>query len=188
MDRLLGLLANLEAAIRYLLTGVVVGAVWLAAQTDPGPSVAWALMNKSAALGAVLASGFLSFVLYRLIFWAVGDYVAWWSGASAPVVLKRKGGHYPEALARFLVWRYSENVKDSLSGYLTYRWAISHFAVVSAVALVVGLYYRKDGSFLGAHCTAIGWVAGICFVFGLFQCWLLFCVERELFRADAKPA
>lgn len=182
MDKLLGFLANLEAAIRYLLTGAIVSALWVGSRAAPDIWLKWVQEHQLLAAAVVLALGTSWFAVYRVVFWLLGDYAALWAKLSGPSAVCIKGQRYPGPLAAFLSWRYSEKVAPALGGYLAYRWAISHFSVAIGLALLAAVSWREPGSFVDAHEGVFLFLVPVCVLFGLAQCCLLFAVEKELYR------
>lgn len=186
MDKLISLVSSFEAAIRYLLSGAVIAVIWALSLNNPWPIAQWALSNQIAAASCVVLVGFTAFSIYRLVLWIIGDAIAWKFKASAPAEFFEKGVSYARPYAKFLRWRHSEDLPQSLSGYLTYRWSVAHFAVVSGLAgLVAALCGQSNSLVVDLRYSVLLASLGIA-AFGCFQISFLYRVERELCR-DRRP-
>lgn len=84
MDKLIGLVGNIEQAIRYFLIGVAIVGLILLAQADPTSFRKWGEANLLLAAGLTVAIGVVTYSLYRLAWWTIGDWLAWIAGWSAP--------------------------------------------------------------------------------------------------------
>lgn len=186
MDKLISLVSSLEAAIRYLLSGAVIATILVMSLNDPRTIFQWALSNQVPTALCVALIGFTAFSIYRLVLWVVFDFIAWKLNASAPAEFFVEGVSYAKPYAKFLRWRHSEDLPQSLSGYLTYRWSVAHFALVSGLAgLVAALSGQSNSVIVDLRC----WVLLVSFsvaAFGFWQISFLYRVERELCR-DRKP-
>lgn len=185
MDKLISLVSSLEAAIRYLLSGAVIATIGVMSRNDPWPIFQWALSNQAPTALCVSLIGFTSFSIYRLLLWVVFDPIAWKSEASAPALFSVKGLNYSKPYAKFLRWKHSPDLPQALSGYLTYRWSVAHFASVSGMAGFFFAFLGQCNSFIvDFQC----WVAVVSFIvagLGFWQIYFLYRVERELCRSVA---
>lgn len=187
MDKLISLVSSLEAAIRYLLSGAVIATIWMTSLNDPWAILQLALSNQVPAALCVAVIGFTAFSIYRLFLWVVGDFIAWICKASAPTLFFEEGVRYPKPYANFLRWRHSEDLPQSLSGYLTYRWSVAHFAIVSGLAgFIAALSGQSNSIIVDLRCGVLI-VSLIVAAFGFLQISFLYRVERELCR-DRKIA
>lgn len=182
MDKVLSLISSVEAAIRYLLSGAVIAVLALLSVDDPGTFVAWGVANQAIAALCVLFGGFTAFSIYRLILWTIGDCIAWQFGLSAPTLYPSAGDRYARPYSRFLRWRHSDDLPQSLSGYLNFRWSVAHFVNVSALAGFVAAYFAQSQSIIGSKEIATVVISLLIFAFGVFQVAFLYRVERELCR------
>lgn len=182
MDKLISLVSSLEAAIRYLLSGAVIATIWVMSLNDPWTILQLALSNQVPTALCVALIGFTVFSIYRLVLWVVFDFIAWKLNASAPAEYSVDGVSYAKPYAKFLRWRHSEDLPQSLSGYLTYRWSVAHFALVSGLAgLVAALIGQSNSVMVDLRCWVLP-ASLIVAVFGLRQIFFLYRVERELCR------
>ncbi|MGQ7814592.1 hypothetical protein ACUTAH_02765 [Metapseudomonas furukawaii] len=182
MDQLASLISNIELAIRYLLSGVAICVIYLVSLADPVPPIM--LIVDHPGLSAFMAGviGFTVYSLYRLLFWIVGDGVAWKMGLSAPGLYRSCLYHRP--YARFLVWRRDNAFSTTLNGYLHYRWAVTHFTYIVAFALCFALAYRQDGSLVDLWASSLRSIIGVLFLLATWQASFLFRLERELYKRD----
>src|SRR5712675_1373592 len=148
MDKLAELIANIELAIRYLLSGVAIYAIYLLGLANAASHIDW--IGEQPVLAAFLtgAIGFSAYSIYRIVFWVVGDGVAWLLRLSAPALERGKALLYHKAYANFLVWRRKAAFDEALKGYLDYRWAVVHFTFIVALALVFALANREANSII----------------------------------------
>lgn len=184
MDKLAGLISSIELSIRYLLSGVVVYAIYLLGLFDPSAHIEW--VDKQPLLAAFVAGavGFTAYSLYRILFWVVGDSAAWWLRLSAPSLDRNRSWLYHGAYARFLLWRRKSSFDEALNGYLHYRWAGVHFTYIVTLALWVALVYRENDSLIAQWQYHVLVGSATLFVVAVWQSSFLFRVERALyFRA-----
>lgn len=174
------LVSRIEIAIRYLLTGSVVSLLVVFARTDYESVLKSAAEKETISAGIAIFAGFIAFTLYRLVLWTLGDFIAWKIGWSAPSVFPHKGLGYDKPYVSFLKWRQSDAVNDRLGGYLTYRWAVAHFASVAGIAAILGAYLSQSGSFLQAHMSLTYSLGLAALGFGMWQTSFLYRVERNL--------
>jgi hypothetical protein len=204
VDKLLEILADVEHIIRYLLSGAVLVAIWLATRADWQNFFAKGANNLGASAVVVIAVGFTVYTIYRLLFWTIGDRVARWCKLSAmlktamPVneepatscrmdVAKVLGEGFADDYAAFLVWRHSGAVPEVMSRYLFYRWAVAHFAILVAIALPPAILISEPGSLISKHPHYTCVVSISCMLLGLLQCSLLYKVEQWLRLRQQKP-
>ena len=89
----------------------------------------------------------------------------------------------------FLRWRYESKFSaSSLPGYLTYRWSAAHFAILSGVSAIVARLLAEVGAFVERNATAVLIAGGVCILIGLWQCFFLFRMERELCKDTSQDA
>ena len=182
MDKLVGLISNIELSIRYLLSGVAIYAIYLMGLRDVSSHLEWIGEQPLLAAFVTGAVGFVAYSIYRIIFWVVGDGIAWLLRLSAPALEREDSLLYHRAYASFLLWRRKAAFDESLNGYLHYRWAVVHFTFIVALALVFTLDNREENSIIDArHCYATV-AASICFLVAGWQSSFLFRVERELYK------
>lgn len=180
METLTKLISTIEIAIRYLLTGIVVSTVATLSTSEYHHLINWAVKNELVAAAIITAAGFASFRFYRLLLWIIGDAAAWRFGLSVPSILRTNGLSYDEPYAFFLKWRYSGEINNELSGYLTFRWAAAHFVSISGAALLIASLLNQEASFFSEHTKFIGATGVISLTLGLWQCAFLYRVERDL--------
>ncbi|MCY1220866.1 hypothetical protein D9M69_482760 [compost metagenome] len=189
MERLAGLISNIEFSIRYLLSGVVVYAIYLLGLTQPSSQIAWIEAHPGLA-GFIAASiGFVAYSLYRITFWIIGDWIAWKLGLSAPSL--EPGKFYDGPYSSFLLWRRKHGFDEPLNGYLHYRWAVVHFCYIVGFALSFALFYREPKSLIDLWFGEVGVTCVLVFGAAVWQSSFLFRVERELYsraRRDAELA
>ena len=181
MNNLLNLISDIELAIRYLLSGVAITAIYLFSKQDFVTK--WEDICKHQALALFLAGalGFAVFTLYRILYWIIADEVTWWTGVSADSLDRDNSISRPEASARFLQWRRAENFNKSLNGYLHYRWAVVHFTFIFALALAFFSIHCEPDSLMKKW-SCCGGIASIIFIIAaLRQSWFLFRVEKALY-------
>jgi hypothetical protein len=181
MDKLAGLISNLELSIRYLLSGVAVYAIYLLGLCDPTIHIEW--IGKQPVLAAFVAGavGFTAYSLYRIIFWVIGDGVAWLLRISAPSVERGTSKLYHGAYASFLIWRRKSGFDEALNGYLHYRWAVVHFTYIVTFALWFALANHEPHSLIEQwQCYAVT-ASAVLLVVAVWQSSFLFRVERELY-------
>lgn len=187
MDTLAKLISSLEIAIRYLLTGAVVS-VLVVLSTEKSTAVfSSAATHLAASAFVVTTSGFAAFTVYRLLFWFVGDAIAWHFGLSAPCVFEGRNG-YDEPYAQFLRWRHSDKVVEALGGYLTYRWAVAHFVSLTGASLVLSSMLSQPASPISQHSCAVAISGLVLWALGIWQSFFFYRVERNLCREDQKDA
>lgn len=181
MDKLAGLISNIELSIRYLLSGVAVYAIYLLGLCDASAHIEW--ISKQPLLAAFVAGsiGFASYSLYRIVFWIIGDGLAWLSGISAPALERRDSRLYHSAYASFLLWRRKSGFDEALNGYLHYRWAVVHFTYIVVIALWFALAYREAHSLIDVWSCNTATASAVLFVVAVWQSSFLFRVERELY-------
>lgn len=180
MDKLMSLISSLEAVIRYLLSGAVIATMFVMSLNESRIIFQWALSNQVPTALCVALIGFTAFSLYRLFLWTVFDFIAWKFNASAPALFPVEGVSYAKPYAKFLRWRHSKDLPQSLSGYLTYRWSVAHFAVVSGLAgLGAALSGQSDSVIVDLQCwVLLGSISVV--AFGFWQIYFLYRVEKEL--------
>lgn len=181
MDKLTELISNLELAIRYLLSGVAIYAIYLLGLCDPVPQIKW--IGEQPVLAAFVAGsvGFTAYSLYRIVFWVAGDGVAWLLRISAPSLDRGTSKLYHGAYASFLLWRRKAGFDEALNGYLHYRWAVVHFAYIVTFALWFALANREAHSLIEQwKCYAVT-ASAVLLVVAVWQSSFLFRVERELY-------
>jgi len=159
MDKLVGLISNIELAIRYLLSGLTVCTIFLLGLTKPGPYLQWIIQHSLLTFFISAALGFVIYSFYLL---------------------------YHDAYSQFLQWRRSGKFTERLNGYLHYRWALVHYVLIVGLALLFALIYREPGSIVDKWQCKVVMFTIVCFVAGLWQCSFLFRVERELYRTERK--
>ncbi|WVV48124.1 hypothetical protein THH46_00530 [Pseudomonas sp. NA13] len=106
-------------------------------------------------------------------------------GVGAGIVFV-EGVTYAKPYAKFLRWRHSEDLPQSLSGYLTYRWSVAHFAFVSGTAGLGAAFIGQSNSVIVDHRCMVVLVSLCIAAFGFLQIAFLYQTERELCR-DHKP-
>ena len=174
--------SSIELVIRYFMTGAAICAVAYISFAEPQSQLVdpWNLPLEGAGIVA-LSVGFCVFTIYRVTLWVFADGVFWLIGSSAPNLFTlKKPLSYDKPYAHFLLWRYSDALPESLGGYLTYRWSVVHFSIVSAIAVLVASYLCADASLLHSHRCLVRLLAIVCMLLGLQQFWFLMRVEREL--------
>ncbi len=181
MDKLAGLISNLELAIRYLLSGVAVYAIYLLGLCDPAPHIEWIGKQPIQAAFASVAVGFTVYSLYRIIFWVVGDGAAWLSGISAPSLERGTSIFYHNAYANFLLWRRKADFDEALNGYLHYRWAVVHFTYIVTFALWFAIANHEPHSLIEQWQWYAAISSSVLIVAAIWQSSFLFRVERELY-------
>jgi hypothetical protein len=188
MEKLLELIKSIELAIRYLLSGAAIVAVYLLGLSDPVQCLGWISDHEAITGFITIAIGFAAYSIYRLAFYVFGDCLAWRRGWSAPAIDRTLS--YPEAYAKFLLWRQGGDSRDNkilerhLDRYLNYRWAVVHFSFILAGTLIFALVNAESGSFIR---TWRGWevsllVLLICLICAIHQCRFLFQLERNLYK------
>ncbi|MDB5306947.1 MAG: hypothetical protein JWO38_1149 [Gemmataceae bacterium] len=182
---MLGFFSGLEQAIRHLLSGAVVVALWLLSRYEPLGVVSWAERNQLMAAVAVIIVGMTAYTAYRIIFWNIADRLAWQFGSSAPAL--HPADRYSIAYAWFLRWRQSDKLAEPVSRYLWYRWASAHFTLVLGVALVLAACFKDEGSFVASYPCRTALLGLLAVIFGVWQCVFLFGVEWALQQAEEKP-
>lgn len=181
MDKLAGLISNVELSIRYLLSGVAVYATYLLGLFDPTFHIEW--ISKRPVLAAFVAGalGFTVYSLYRIIFWVVGDGIAWLTRISAPSLDRGNSRLYHGAYASFLLWRRKSAFDEALNGYLHYRWAVVHFTYIVTFALWFALVNRESHSLIEQWQCYVITASVVLLVVAVWQSSFLFRVERELY-------
>ena len=93
MEKLVALISDIELAIRYLLSGFAIIAIWLLCRPDPEPEhlITWAQANQVAAFVLTIAVGCVAYIVS-----------ASHSGSSLTVLLGGQESPRP-ALSRFHV-------------------------------------------------------------------------------------
>ena len=167
------------------MTGVVICALFIACRSDWPCQIELAEGHAEVAGLIVVVVGFLAFIMYRMIAWQLMDGVFWIGKQSAPALYSTwswTNPGYDNPYAEFLLWRYSKKLTEPLSGYLTYRWSVVHFMIVSSAALIASFFIAQTGSPVDEYKIYV-FVAGIIFgLLALLQFWFLMRVERELCR------
>jgi hypothetical protein len=189
MDKVIDRFTNsIELAIRYLMTGFVVGfAVWMSC-SRPDEFTEWAVEKPELTGIAALAAGFTAFIIYRLFFWIFADGLFWFFKVSAPALYRHPGPGYHAPFADFLIWRYSGVLKEQLSGYLTYRWSVVHFVIVSASVLGFASLLSAPTARVAGYAPYVEFGSVVTFVLAIWQFHFLLRVERELCRTTKKPS
>lgn len=180
MNELAKVIATIEVATRYLLTGAVVSAVFTLGMPDYRHWFAWAAENEPATAAMIAVSGFVAFTSYRVVLWTLGDALAWRAGWSVPSLLHRKGVAYDKPYVHFLRWRYSNVINDALGGYLTFRWTVAHLASVSGIALLFASFPHQDNSWVSEHYVFLTSAGAASLCLGLWQCAFFYRAERDL--------
>ena len=188
MDKITGLISNIEFFIRHLLSGVAIYAIYLLSLCDSSLQIEWISNKPLIAAFIATAIGFTFYSIYRLLFWVMGDGIAWLLGFSAPSIDRVKGkSSYALSYAKFLIWR-RKDFNEILNGYLHYRWAVVHFANIVAAALIFALLNREVGSIIAIwHCYTVA-AASLCLLAAIWQSCFLFRLERELYIIDRNKA
>lgn len=186
MDKLAGLKSNIELLIRYLLSGVTICAIYLLSLADPLVHIKWIPNEPALAAFVAAAVGFVAYSIYRIVFWIIGDGVAWLLGLSAPALDKGTSILYHKPYSNFLLWRRSKDLDEALNGYLHYRWAVVHFAFVISIALIFAVISSEPKSIINNQFYFTIAAGSIGFVIALWQASFLFRVERELYRKTRK--
>lgn len=187
VGKVLDVVSSIEAAIRYLLTGISLWIIAAGGLERPDCLFDWVQDHQTVAGALIVASGFAAFSFYRLIFWVGGDLVSWWTGQSAPSLFGKRYGFYDQPYTKFLEWRHSKKVTASLGGYLTYRWSVAHYSVITAVTLWIWCVVAAQPSLINTHPCVAFWIATGMFIIGVWQQWFLFRVERDLCRRSGHP-
>lgn len=191
MDRFFNMITNIEQAIRYLLSGIVVCAIYIGSIRDVTQGIEWIRSNALLSLFISGAVGFTVYSIYRILFNVIGDGIAWHANISAPALEKNRPDEnnepisYATAYSRFLLWRRNKDFDESLNGYLHYRWALVHFCFITSIALFIALLLKHNESLIASHCCLFLFLATFCFFCSLLQCKHLFMVEKELYRMHA---
>lgn len=173
---------SIEVVIRYFMTGVAIcSAIYLSQHELPAFSKTFC-ESYQLAVGIALVVGFFSFAIYRVISWHIIDYWAWKSGLSALVHFPAGDDKYCASgpFAGFLLWRYKDSIPRSLGGYLTFRWSMIHFLIITSLSWLVATFTATSTSFIGAHQGYICSSALIIFGFSWRQFVYLLKVERDL--------
>jgi hypothetical protein len=187
MNKLAELIVDIEKAIRYLLSGIAVYALFLLSLSNPLGQIKWIEEHLALASFLTVALGFTVYHLYRMFSWVAGDGIAWMFRLSAPSEHKKKPWWepelYAEAYADFLEWRRSDkNFDEKLNGYLHYRWAVVHFTYIVVITLFVALSCSQCGSVISDWKCGVFLLAVVFLVVATWQASFLFRVERELYK------
>ena len=188
MDKLAGLITNIELAIRYLLSGTAVYAIYLLGLSNPCPHITWIAQHPLPSAFVTIALGFTIYSIYRTVFWVVGDGLAFQFNLSAPSLTKDKNKSqylYHAPYTKFLLWRREDKFDEKLNGYLHYRWAVTHFILIVALLLAFALINCEPKSIIDTWRCLAKVLMSICFITSLWQCSFLFRVERELYKSLA---
>ncbi len=189
MNQILGLINSLEQAIRHLLSGFAIVTIWLL-ELEPNTmkdNFGWIQSNALFASFLILAVGFIAYSIYRMVFWYIGDKIAYWCDLSAPSLEKANSSDYAKPYAKFLLWRNNEEKQIKIvSSYLNYRWAVSHFTLIVALMLIIALLTCEEKSIIDQSSYIAGVVMIICLALGLQQIKFLFELEKELYQLDNK--
>ncbi len=200
-DQLTSIFHTTEQAIRHLLSGFVVTAVSLLSIANPKPIFVFGTENPIIALTGIGVVGFLVYSIYRIASWAIIDCIAFYLGLSAPAVERpkkpgKKGSpdfvkrvrewlaflSYSDPYALFLLWRYESNSGEKIDGYLSYRWAVAHFAMITAISLLISKCRHSPESLIDPYSRAAFWIGLIVLAIALWQIAFLFRVERSLYK------
>ena len=183
MDKLAGLITNIELAVRYLLSGIAVYAIYLLGLSNPFPHIAWIAQHALPSAFITFALGFTIYSIYRILFWVIGDALAFHFKLSAPSLNKDKCQYlYHAPYTKFLLWRRVDKFDEKLNGYLHYRWAVTHFTLITALVLAFALFNCEPKSIIDTWPQVTVVLMSICFITSLWQCSFLFRVERELYK------
>jgi len=186
MNQILGFINSLEQAIRYLLSGTTVFTILLLRLKDMSTYIGWLESHPLITAFGIIALGFTTYTIYRMIFYVVGDGIAFLLRQSAPYIMKETGDspfNYARPYAKFLLWRHGESKIKRVSGYLSYRWAMTHFTLIVAFMLQFALCTYETHSIIDRCLPIVQGITIICFVIGIWQVSFLFRVERELYKA-----
>lgn len=186
-DQLSSIIQTTESAIRYLLSGFVVTGVSLLSLANPKPIFAYGTENPLIAIAGIGAVGFVAFSIYRLAAWSLFDGAAFLSRLSAPAV-ERTNLFYSEPYSKFLLWRFHSDFGKEIGGYLTYRWSVAHFSMVTAISLISCKFVHSQNSLIHPHSSEACWAGVIIFAFALWQISFLFRVERSLYIRTKKES
>lgn len=182
MDKLAGLISNIELSIRHLLSGVAVYAIYLLGLCEPTPHIEWIAEHPVLAAFIAGAVGFTVYSLYRIVFWVVGDGIAWQLGISAPSLERAPSQQlYHGAYASFLLWRRKTGFDEALNGYLHYRWAVVHFTYIVTFSLWFALANREPDSIIQQWQCYVVSASVVLLIVAVWQSSFLFRVERELY-------
>lgn len=183
LDKLADLISKIELAIRYLLSGAAVCAIYLLSIADPSHQIEWIAIHPLLAAIIVVALGVSIYSVYRGLFYVVGDGAGWLLRLSAPGLFRKKRQFlYHDAYSTYISWRHDAKFPESLNEYLHYRWAVVHFLNIMGIALLHALLYRESRSVIDAWPRHTCALMIICFVVGVWQASFLFRMERELYR------
>lgn len=188
MNQILGLINSLEHAIRYLLSGTAVFTILLLRLKDISTYIGWLESHPIITAFGIIALGFTVYTIYRMIFYVVGDGIAFQCGISAPCEIKNEDDssrwNYALPYAKFLLWRHGKTKIAIVSDYLRLRWAMTHFTLIVAFMLSFALCTYEAYSIIDQCLQIVQGITIICFIVGFLQAYFLFRVERELYKKD----
>lgn len=184
MDKLAEhLFGNIELVIRNLLSGIAIYAIYLLSLCDPSCHIEWLSKEPLIAAFGIGALGFSVYSLYRIVFWTIGDGIAYRCKLSSTAQAKMEGAaSYAAAYASVLSWRRGIDFDKSLSTYLHYRWAVVHFTFIVVLTLFFALIRRQPTSIIDEEFGYAIAVVGILFLVAIWQAYMLFSVDGEQYK------
>ncbi len=217
MDKLLGLISNIELSIRYLLSGAVVATIWLLSRDDPKEIMDLAEHNQIIAGVAVIVIGATAYTTYRAAFYCAERSLVRCLCKPPPyhdLTTPNRSQGYSFDYTRFMIWRHSGEIfkpsnkeaNKRIDDYLFYRWAVVHFMLILGISLMIACIFKDKASYIAQgpkdsvrtceflwsmhtkYTLAAFAIAIIAVTIGMFQCWFLFKVEFSLNNMKWMPA
>ena len=166
-----GITVSVERILRYLIPGVAFFILFsLSDSTDYNKVLSRISENGLMAFLLILTVGMSIYVVYSLIIRFTLERIVFKCGKS-PVNLFCSGRclcEYSKAHAELLLTR--NNNKDYPSGYYTYLWSITHYAIILSIMILIFAIVNTDESWFGKNYIGISIV-----IFGISILILSIC-------------
>ncbi|MDM8006047.1 MAG: hypothetical protein QUV05_07870 [Phycisphaerae bacterium] len=125
---------KIEELFRYALTGGLLFVLVVAKRPELVEKVKE--VSPVYAMVMVIAVGMAIYGIYRVVLWVTLERLLYWLNASAPSTYRQphegRWCRFSACNGRFLETRFTEEAIKRFD-YLYHRWAITHFALLSAV-------------------------------------------------------
>jgi len=171
---------SIEKAFRYLVPGFI----FLVLARAACPSLVKQLLSvsdfgKIEYAIAVPSIGMVTYAVHRLLYWVTFEYLLF-RCFKVPAT-RLYSNFYPDALADFFVAR-QETIKDPLSGYLYYRFAVLHQCLMLAEMFLVFSLVQEVSSHFAKAQPWIAYAAGALWILSFIHFVQMLLAEKTLLK------